>query len=69
MYQPALRADQIRALYLLRVREERPMTALVREAVDQYLAAVLENGTLPTTQDSSPSANYPQGFPLHDPRD
>jgi len=32
MYQPALRADQIRALYFLKLRAGRPMTRLLREA-------------------------------------
>ena len=39
MYQPALRPDQVAALYYLRRQMRRPMTRLVREAVDQYLAA------------------------------
>ena len=38
MYQPALRPDQIRTLYYLKLREKRPMTRLVREAVDIFLA-------------------------------
>jgi hypothetical protein len=38
MYQPVLRPDQIRTLYYLKVREKRPMTRLVREAVDIFLA-------------------------------
>jgi hypothetical protein len=55
MYQPALRPDQIRALYLMKAFVQRPMTALVREAVDQYLQdGFLEGGAPPTTQDSSP---------------
>ena len=66
MYQPALRPDQIRALYLMKTRVQRPMTALVREAVDQYLEdGFLEDGAPPTTQDTSPSASCPQGFPPH----
>jgi len=39
MYQPALRPDQVTALYYLKKQQRRPMTRLVREAVDQYLAA------------------------------
>ena len=39
MYRPALRPDQVKALYYLKRQMRRPMTRLVREAVDQYLAA------------------------------
>jgi hypothetical protein len=38
LYQPALRPDQIKALYHLKLRVRRPMTALVRDAVDRFLA-------------------------------
>ena len=37
LYQPALREDQIEALYRLKVTLGRPMTKLAREAVDRYL--------------------------------
>ena len=37
LYQPALRPDQIEALYYLKVAVRQPMTRLVREAVDRYL--------------------------------
>ena len=37
MYQPALRPDQIKALYYLKKRLARPMTELARDAVDDYL--------------------------------
>ncbi len=37
MYQPALRPDQIKALYYLKRKFSRPMTELTREAVDDYL--------------------------------
>ncbi len=37
MYQPALRPDQIKALYYLKERLARPMTELARDAVDDYL--------------------------------
>ena len=37
MYQPALRPDQIKALYHLKRKLERPMTKLARDAVDDYL--------------------------------
>ena len=39
MYQPALRPDQIRWLYYLKLQRRKPMTRLLREAVDQYLQA------------------------------
>jgi len=39
MYQPALRPNQVTALYYLKRKMRRSMTRLVREAVDQYLAA------------------------------
>ena len=37
MYQPALRPDQIKALYYLKKKLARPMTELARDAVDDYL--------------------------------
>jgi hypothetical protein len=37
MYQPALRHDQIKSLYSLKLHRRTPMTRLLREAVDQYL--------------------------------
>jgi hypothetical protein len=37
LYQPALRPDQVEALYHLKVALRRPMTKLVQEAVDRYL--------------------------------
>ena len=39
MYQPALRDDQIKSLYYLKLNRRKPMTRLLREAVDQYLQA------------------------------
>jgi hypothetical protein len=39
MYQPALRPDQIKRLYYLKLHRRTPMTRLLREAVDQYLHA------------------------------
>ena len=39
MYQPALRPDQITQLYYLKQQRRKPMTRLLREAVDQYLQA------------------------------
>lgn len=37
MYQPALRPEQIKALYYLKLKLGRPMTKLVQEAVEVYL--------------------------------
>lgn len=37
MYQPALRPEQIKALYYLKLQVKQPMTQLIRDAVDQYL--------------------------------
>ncbi len=37
MYQPALRPEQIKALYYLRLKLGRAMTELVREAVEVYV--------------------------------
>ena len=42
MYQPALRPDQVTALYYLKRQMCRPMTKLIQEAVDRYLAAYSE---------------------------
>lgn len=39
MYQPALRPDQLTQLYYLKLQRRKPMTQLLREAVDQYLQA------------------------------
>ena len=40
MYQPALRRDQIKSLYYLKLQHRRPMTTLLREIVDLYLASL-----------------------------
>lgn len=48
LYQPALRPDQIKALYFLKLQVRRPVTSLVREAVDRFLA---EQGTAPPAGD------------------
>lgn len=42
MYQPALRPDQVIQLYYLKQQRRKPMTRLLREAVDQYLQAHAE---------------------------
>ena len=39
MYQPQLRPDQIKSLYFLKRQRRRPMTKLLREIVDSYLAS------------------------------
>jgi hypothetical protein len=38
LYQPALRPDQIAALYHLKCALKRPMTKIARAAVDRFLA-------------------------------
>jgi len=38
VYQPALRPDQVKALYHLKCALKRPMTKLARAAVDGFLA-------------------------------
>ena len=42
MYRPALRPDQVHALFLLKQQRRRPMSKLLQEAVDCYLAAQSE---------------------------
>ena len=37
MYQPAIRPDQVRALYQLKLRLGLPMTRILRLALDDYL--------------------------------
>ena len=37
MYQPKIRDDQVRQLYLLAKSAKKPMTRLIREAVDEFL--------------------------------
>ena len=38
MYQPKIRDDQVKQLYLLAKFTKKPMTRLIREAVDEFLA-------------------------------
>ena len=38
MYQPKLRDDQVKQLYMLAKSKNKPMTELIREAVDEYMA-------------------------------
>jgi hypothetical protein len=37
VYQPAIALEQVHALWLLKQQTHRPMTVLLREAVDAYL--------------------------------
>ena len=36
-YRPRIRGDQVRLLWLLKLRTKKPMTVLVREALEPYL--------------------------------
>jgi len=38
MYQPKIRDDQVKELYVLAKSTRKPMTQLIREAVDEFLA-------------------------------
>ena len=38
MYQPKIRDDQVRRLYLLAKSMKTPMTKLIREGMDEYLS-------------------------------
>jgi len=42
MYQPKIRDDQVKQLYLLAKSRNKPMTRLIREAVDEFLAKKTE---------------------------
>lgn len=64
MYQPSLREDQIRALYHLKRLRNIPMTALLREAVDNYLSPL--GGTQALIPDD-PASNE-QRHPRVDPQ-
>ena len=48
MYSPKIAEHLIPPLYLLRCERKQPMTRLVAEAIEQYLAAA---GALPTNVD------------------
>lgn len=37
MYSPKIQEDQVRKLHELAERQKKPMTQLVREAIDRYL--------------------------------
>ncbi len=40
MYQPELRAEQVEALYHLKLKLKRPMTRILQSAVDSYLEEI-----------------------------
>jgi len=44
MYQPKMRDDQVKQLYLLAQEAKKPMTQLIRDAVDEYLTRQTEGG-------------------------
>ena len=54
MYQPALRPDQVTALYYLKKQRRLPMTRLLREAVDLYLATHSEQLEETLRRETSP---------------
>lgn len=54
MYQLALRPDQIRALYFLKARRRTPMTRLLQEAVDTFLAPFGGTAGLIPKEEASP---------------
>jgi|GEM_PF-3354279 len=37
MYQPKIKDDQIEALYRLGVQMKKPMTHIIRQAIDEYV--------------------------------
>ncbi|MGE0823233.1 MAG: hypothetical protein AB7G75_29415 [Candidatus Binatia bacterium] len=59
MYQPALRPDQIKALYFLKVQRRRPMTKLLRDAVDAYLQSQREQYGLLVKESEARSIKRP----------
>jgi hypothetical protein len=68
MYQPALRPDQIRSLYQLKLQQRRPMTALAREAVDDYLRRLHRGGKCGRASEAvstSSGAAHPPGCAPH----
>jgi hypothetical protein len=44
MYSPKIKPEHIKPLYLLGKEKRRPMTQLVNEAVEQYLAKEVSHG-------------------------
>ncbi len=44
MYQPALRTDQVEALYYLKLKLRKPMTRILQEALDRYLKEMEHKG-------------------------
>jgi len=45
MYQPKIRDDQVKQLYMLAKSRNKPMTKLIREAVDEFLSKENEEVT------------------------
>ena len=44
MYQPALRPDQVEALYYLKLKLRKPMTRILQQALDCYLKEMEHKG-------------------------
>ncbi len=44
MYQPALRTDQVEALYYLKLKLRKPMTRILQQALDCYLKEMERKG-------------------------
>ena len=44
MYQPALRTDQVEALYYLKLKLRKPMTRILQQALDHYLKEMEHKG-------------------------
>ncbi len=61
MYQPALRPEQVKALYYLKLKLGRPMTELVREAVEVYLEDFGGAGELIPPAEQDPLHTAPEG--------
>ena len=73
MYQPALLPEQVKALFYLKKKMNRPMTHLLREALERYLdehggcEALVPENERPTGRDWQPGKSrrlrtlWPQG--------
>ena len=51
MYTPKLRDDQIKKLYKLAQYKDKPMTLLLRDAVDEYLKKELKDNLYPVSKE------------------
>ena len=51
MYSPKLRNDQIKKLYKLAKLKDKPMTILLRDAVDEYLKRELKDNLYPVSKE------------------